>query len=115
MKIEIQKIKKSLGPLAKIPTTLAQHVFLTCLFLFLLSLILGGFLFYKYSILVKRKEPEFPSETLLLKEETHQEVLKIWQEHENKFQEADFKEYPDLFRETVLAPEEGEEGEELTE
>lgn len=102
IKSKINKIKEFLG---KCPLILAKHFLLTSLSLFLLALIFGGFLFYKYVFLAQRAEPEL-SDSFLLKKKTHQEVLEIWQEQEKRFSEADSKEYPDPFKRTVIIPEE---------
>jgi len=102
MKIGIKKFKKFLE---KLSLSITQHAFLACLFLFLLSLIFGGFLFYKYSISAQKVEPEALDKSVLLKEEAYQEVLEIWQAHERISQEADFKEYPNPFLESVPFPE----------
>lgn len=110
MRIRIKKIKKFLG---KLFLTIAEHVFGACLFLFFLALILGGFLFYKYNILTQRAELEVLNQSFLIKEKTYQEVLKVWQEHERRFQEAYLKEYPDPFQKPISTSEEVPE--ELTE
>ena len=102
MKPEVKKIKEFLE---KVSIFLAQHTFLTCLFLFFLSLIFGGFLFYKYIILTQKIEPESFGQ-LQLEEKIYQDILAIWQEEERKFIEADLKEYPNLFRKPVVKPEE---------
>lgn len=103
IKIKIPQLKKFLD---KLSLVIAQHAFLACLFLFLLSLIFGGFLFYRYSISVQEVEPEALDKSVLLKEEAYQEVLEVWQEHERISQEADFKKYPNPFLESVPFPEE---------
>jgi hypothetical protein len=115
-KFKISKLKAFLGKLSLI---FAQHPFLTCLFLFLFALIIGGTLFYKYTILAQKIRPEL-FEFLALKEKNYQEVLGVWQQQEKKFNEADLKEYPDPFEAATLTLEESEEGtpkktEELTE
>lgn len=94
MKIKIRKFKKFLKNL---PLAIAQHAFLACLLLFFSALIFGGLLFYKYSILVQKTKLEDLSWGFYLEEETYQQVLKVWQEQEQKFQEADSKEYPNPF------------------
>jgi len=110
MKIGIKKFKKFLE---KLSLSIAQHAFLSCLFLFLLSLISGGFLFYKYSISAQEVKPEALDKSVLLKEEAYQEVLEVWQEQERISQEADFKEYPNPFEKPIPTEEEtpGEEEE----
>ncbi|PIR71898.1 MAG: hypothetical protein COU42_03105 [Candidatus Nealsonbacteria bacterium CG10_big_fil_rev_8_21_14_0_10_36_24] len=95
MKIKTKKAKNFLG---KLPWFLAEHAFLTCLVLFFVSLIFGTLLFYKYNILAQRVKPGELSQSFLLKEDVYQEVLNVWQKEEEKFQEADFREYPNPFQ-----------------
>ncbi len=94
MKIKFEKIKKIC---AKFPWFVAEHAFLTCLFLFLLTLVLGCFLVYKYIILVRQTEPEEINQSFLLKEDAYNEVLKVWKKEEQKFKEADFEEFLNPF------------------
>ncbi len=111
MKLEIKasQIKKVL---AKLPWIIAEHAFLACLFLFVLASIFGGLFFYKYDILAQKIGFEALDQSLLLKEEIYQEVLAIWQEQEKRFSEADSKEYPNPFEESVPFSEEEIPGEE---
>lgn len=89
MKTKINQIKKILTDL---PWVIARHAFLVCLFLFFLVLVLGGFFFYKYSILAQKAEIKFPEKDFLLNEKTYQAVLEVWQENEKKSQESETKE-----------------------
>lgn len=101
-----ERINKTKKLLVKVPLIIARHAFWACLILFILSLAIGANLFYKYSILAQRAEPESLEQAVLFKEKTYQKVLKAWQEREKRFQEADFKEYPNPFLEVVSFPEE---------
>lgn len=103
IKERINKTKKFLG---KVPLIITIHAFWACLILFILSLVIGANLFYKYSILAQRAESESLEQAVFFKEKTYQQVLKIWQEREKRFQEADFKKYSDPFLESVSFPEE---------
>jgi len=94
-RIKFKKIKDSLK---RLPRTLAENAFLTFLGLLVIALILGGLVFYKYSILTKKVEPQVIKEPLQFKEKTYEEILKVWQEKEKRFQETDFKEYPNPFK-----------------
>jgi len=76
------------------------------LILFILSLAIGANLFYKYSVLAERAEPEILEQTVLFKEITYQKILKVWQEREKRFEEADSREYSNPFLEVVPFPEE---------
>ena len=97
-----KKIKKLNNLLGKLSLNIAQHAFVTCLFLFFLALILGGLLFYKYSILSQKKYLEGLDWGFSLEEDAYQQVIKTWQVQDRKFQEADFKEYPDPFKKQGL-------------
>jgi len=95
MKIEISKIKYFFK---KIPRVLAEKAFgFSILFIFL-SLILGGLIFYKYSILTQKTEIDVAEETFKFQERAYQEILKIWQEREEKFNAVDSKQYSNPFQ-----------------
>ncbi len=91
-KIELKKIK--IKDLAK---NAAQRPLVTFFILFFISLFLGGLIFYKENILAKKKIREGEIKPIEFDEKKHNEILKIWEEKERKFQEADFKKYPDPF------------------
>ncbi|MFQ6049567.1 MAG: hypothetical protein ACE5J0_00815 [Candidatus Paceibacterales bacterium] len=97
MKIPKLKPKKIKDFLKKLPRALGERAFLAFLGLFVLSLILGGLAFYKYSVLAKKTELQTTEKPLQFKEKTYQKVLETWQEKEKRFKETDVKEYPDPF------------------
>lgn len=97
-KIKIKKIKK-------LPLIIAEHAFLTCLALFLLSLILGFILFYIYISLAQKAGLGDLESPRPLGQTTYQKVLETWQENERISQQVDSKEYPDPFLESVPFPE----------
>lgn len=101
MQIKIKKIKNFLVNLILF---IIKHDFLVCLFLFLLSLLFGVFLIYKYSILAQKVEVGEVGQSFLIKEQSYQEILKIWQEQEEIFKQADSKEYSNPFK-PISAPE----------
>ena len=100
MKINIDRIKKFLAKInfLKFGENIAQHILPTSLILFLISLILGGILFYKYIIFVQKKQFEVPQKESIIKEDIYKEILKNWQEQEKRFNEDGFKEYSDPFK-----------------
>ncbi len=83
--------------LKKLPKKLAKKAFFTFLGLFLLSLIFSSLIFYNYSVVPKKKILESTKTGLEFKSETYQEILQIWQNREKQFEQADTKQYPDLF------------------
>jgi len=101
MKINIKKIIKILE---RASTVLASHIFLTCLFIVFLTLIFGALLFYKYIILIQNVEPEV-SETFQLKEDASKNILRFLGQEEQRFKQADSREYFDIFRKTDVEPE----------
>ena len=78
---------------------MAERAFLSFLILLLISLILGGLIFYQYNILPKKKEVGPAENPLQFQEKTYQAVLKTWQEREKRFEETATKEYFDIFQE----------------
>lgn len=99
MKISKRKLKKLLPFFKKLPRILAKNAFLTFLTLLFFSLIFGVFIFYQYSIstrvVVQISEEEKP---LKFKENIYQEILKIWQEKDKRYEATYSKEYSDPFR-----------------
>jgi len=116
MKIPL-KFKKNKEFFKKIPRIFKKHIFLSFLIPFLLTLILGGFIFYQYSFLAEKLEPQIIEKPLQFEEALYQEISEEWQIRQKRFEEAEFKKYPDLFRLPVPTPEETspEITEELTE
>lgn len=92
------KFKKIINFFKNTPKILGTHAFLTFLGLLFFSLILNSLIFYKYIFLAEKGEPKIFEKPLEFKEKTYQEILKVWQEREKRFKEADFKKYPDPFR-----------------
>jgi hypothetical protein len=101
MKINIKKIIKILE---RASTTLASHIFLTCLLIVFLTLTFGALLFYKYVILIQNIEPEV-SETFQLKEGVSRSILRFSDQEEQIFKQADSKEYFDIFRKVDIESE----------
>lgn len=83
--------------LKKLPKKLAEKAFSTFLGLFLLSLIFSSLIFYSYSIVPKKEILESVKAGLEFKSETYQEILQVWQNREEQFEQTDTKQYPDLF------------------
>jgi len=96
-KIKFKKIKKFLKNL---PRTLAEKSFLTFLGLLFVVLFLGsGVFYYSYVFLTEISDETIEEEKLLkLDMESQQKVLEEWQKRNEKFLEADIKEYPDPFK-----------------
>lgn len=66
--------------------------------LLLLALAFGALIFYQYSFLAGEKEPQVIEKPLRFKEDIYQKILKEREVRQKRFEEADSKEYRDLFR-----------------
>ena len=92
------KIKKILRVFKRIPLAIARKGFLGSLLFILLAIVLGSFLFYKYCILIEQLEPELEKPPAQFNETLWQQVLAEKELQQARFEAADFKKYPDLFR-----------------
>ena len=97
-KIKNKRFKKIKNSFKRLPRVLGERAFLTSLLLFFIAAFLGGLVFYKYSILVEQRRQEFSERLLYFDEKNLQEVLKIWQERQEKFEEADSMQYSNPFK-----------------
>lgn len=77
---------------------MGENSFIFFLSIVFLELVLGGFLFYKYSILAEKTKLEIIEETIQFKEETFEEVLDEWIEQRKNFNAIETKKYPDPFQ-----------------
>ena len=82
----------------KLVKWITKHAFLVFLFLFFLSFILGGILFYKYGVLVQQAEQDFKVALPNFKEDLYRDILEEWQIRREIFEGAENKEYPNPFR-----------------
>jgi len=90
---------------------IASHIFLSLMIAFVVVLAVTALVFYIYVLAPQNRGIEISDKSLILKEELYNELLKIWEKHEEDFQKADQKEYLNPFKSPV--PKEPEE--ELTE
>lgn len=91
------KVKQIRAFVRKLPKKLAEKAFLTFLGLFVLSLIFGSFIFYKYSIIPQSESVEGAKVGLKFKLEMYQKILETWQEREERFEKTTVKQYLNLF------------------
>lgn len=89
-KKDLVKIKKILNAFFR---KIAEHPFPTFLVFSLIVIIIGGFLFYQYSFLVQKVEPELETKPIKFQEDFYQTILLEWQEREVRSGEAESKQY----------------------
>jgi len=81
----------------KIPWILGLHAFWIILFFVFIELIIGGFLFYKYAILVKKDEQKIADYNLKFKKIIYQKVLEEWQKKSQEFEGYQTEQYLNPF------------------
>lgn len=96
---EIKKV------LFKTSLFIARRAFLICLVIFLLSLIIGAAVFYRYYVVTQRAELGSLEEIYFLDKKAYQDILDTWQDYERISQEADSKKYLSPFLKTTPFPE----------
>lgn len=97
-KVKNKQFKKTKNFFKRLPRILGEHAFLTSIMLFLIAGILGGLVFYKYSILAEQRKPESSQSLLNFDEKNLQAVLNAWQERQTKFQATGSKQYSNPFK-----------------
>ena len=78
-------------------TILAKRSFITSLFLILLSVLLGGILYYRYIILLDKQEPQPSTVSLKFRQEVYKNVLDEWEKMNENFEGGGLKNYLDPF------------------
>jgi len=71
----------------------AQKAIFTFFFLFFIGMIFGGILFLKYFIFVQRAKINIEKEPPRVDRRIYNQVLKVWEERELKFEKA----YEEIF------------------
>ncbi|TSC75835.1 MAG: hypothetical protein G01um101430_5 [Parcubacteria group bacterium Gr01-1014_30] len=100
MNLKFKKLTTLSAPLKKLkklPLFLAKNAFFASLILILLAAILGILVFYEYVFLAERKKPDVLPAYPVLNEAALQDILKTRQERQEKFDQAQFREYNDPF------------------
>jgi hypothetical protein len=92
------KIKDFANFFKKIFWKIGENPLPTFFILLVLALIFGGLIFYQYSFLAEKKEPQITERKIQFKEEIYQKILNEWEERQKKFDQAEQKEYRDLFQ-----------------
>ena len=102
-----KKFKKKENNIGKVVQktvlTIAENIFLDAFFIIFLSLVLGGFFYHKYSVLIKKTDLEPFQNPFILEKTNYQRVISVWRKDEEMIKEADFKKYTNPFK-NRLAP-----------
>jgi len=78
---------------------LAGKPLITMIFLFLIVLATGAFVFYRYEILVRLAEPKTAGQIIQFEKDIYQQIMKEWQEREGIAAVAGVQNYINPFQE----------------
>ncbi len=81
----------------KIPRLMAYHAFLFILIGNVLAVLFGQLLFYNYVFLVKTQDPGSLVLPVTFKQATYQDVVQVWQLHQDASKAAASRSYPSPF------------------
>lgn len=94
-KIKLNKIKFFWNNIIK---ALAEHGFLTFIFLFILSLVLGIFIFFKCSVMIEAPAQKSGDEkSFKLEERAYQGIKEEWAKRKGVFSQTEAKKYSNPF------------------
>ena len=97
MKSKKIKIKKTEKVFKKVPLFLVKHAFEVALVLFLLALLIGLAVFYRYNFLTKKNEIEISGQVCPLEDIVYTNVLGVWKKHDQMSEQTDTKDYYNMF------------------
>ena len=96
--MNLERVKKIKNIFKKLAIVSASRTFSTFLILLLLAVIIGSILYYRYVVLIERREPEPPEIGVQFREKPYQEISETWQDYREELNLSEFKEYPDPFK-----------------
>lgn len=100
MKLSLNKVK--INPLAikrllrNLPQKIFSRVFWLFFFLIALDLIIGAFVFYRFTFLIEKQDIQ-PAQSVKLQKELLNEVIGRLKQREQAIKEADNRAYSDIF------------------
>ncbi len=81
--------------LSKLFVRIARNFFLAIILLFIISLLVGIFLFYRYSLIIPEKVITELESPVLFRDSLHKKILERLDREEERF--LDKREYPNIF------------------
>ncbi|MBU1045678.1 hypothetical protein KJ616_00970 [Patescibacteria group bacterium] len=98
-KIDLKGVKRISR---KVLWFLGERAFVVFLTLFLISLFIGGIIFYYYGFLIIANEPEVRPQEIRLDDKLYQQFLESYRQRKANLESADFKIYFNPFFHTNL-------------
>jgi len=100
MKIEAKKI---INFFKSLPKKIALHFFWSFIVVFVLSLLVGLFVFYKCSNLERMSEGQYVKKNVRFQKNTYEKVVSYWKEMEENLANIELHQYKDPFSGEVLS------------
>ena len=91
-----RKTKNILGRLGNVPVFIAEHFLFSFLVAIFSVIFLANLLFYKYYILNQDITPKAEQGQTIINEKSYNNLLKVWEEQDKKFQTSVLKIYLDF-------------------
>ena len=82
---------------ARAPRWMGENPFLGFLFLLVVALLISSFVFYQYVFVARNVDARDNIVTVRLNQQTLQEVIQVWQERVEKFNQAGIVEVRNIF------------------
>lgn len=80
----------------KIPLFLVCNFFISIILIFIISLFLSGFIFYKYDYLKNREQPQNIKKEIIFNKKNYEKILDLWNNQEhiyNNYRQEDIKNF----------------------
>lgn len=97
----IRKIIGKIKKIGKIFYFIANHAFLTIIVIFIIELIFGGFLFYRYALENNYNKVKTTNDIVKFEEARYQGIINFWKDKQLIFDEVLADKYANPFKEKV--------------
>lgn len=100
LKLKIDAAKtKALGKRLKgLPLFIGERAFLSIIVVILIELVVGGLLFYKYSVLPGNVKIEVSENAVNFNKDDYERVVNFWEERSSRGRDTENKVYSDPFK-----------------
>ena len=94
-----EKNNKYLVFLKNLPWLIGERLFLSIIVFILITVAVGGVVFYQYAIQAPKTEPESEGQAIRFQRDLFWDLVEIWEKKRQNFENAPQKEYNDFFLE----------------
>jgi len=95
--INKEKIKEAVSALKHLPWLVGENAFSFFITIIFIAILISSLFFVRYIVLIDHYYRAPPSQLPILNEKTLESILEIWQQRQNRLNNAGNKAYPDFF------------------